>query len=264
MARHKGTIAFPVESRLEGEAVCDASGEPAEIALEAAPAKPPARQHITTHKSSRNGTHIDHIVVHYTTSRNIDGTISHFMSGTPRTSAHYIVGQDGVLVQMVPDQERAWHAGNSQMNARSIGIEHVAKLGDEITDAQSATSIALIRWLLHTYNMPASNRGSSAAAPGGTEAPEPAAEVLVLLLLRGAGIARARGTRQRLALLPALPGRGEPALHAARDRTLRRGVVAARRSGGDDQLLPRLGQTVPEGSRGKASPDLGADPGHLG
>ena len=43
--------------------------------------------------------------------------------------------------------------------------------------------------------------------------------------------------------------RREPALHAAGDRTLRRGVVAARGRGRDDQLLPRLGAAVPEGSR---------------
>jgi pimeloyl-ACP methyl ester carboxylesterase len=41
-------------------------------------------------------------------------------------------------------------------------------------------------------------------------------------------------------------------------------VVAARGSGRDDQLLPRLGKTVPEASRSEASPDLGADTGHLG
>jgi N-acetyl-anhydromuramyl-L-alanine amidase AmpD/lysozyme family protein/endonuclease/exonuclease/phosphatase family metal-dependent hydrolase len=136
--------------------VCSAGGEP-ELAFEASPQKPPARQETTDHKSSRNGTRIDTIVVHYTTSRNINGTISHFKSGTPRTSAHYIVGQDGALVQMVPDDERAWHAGNSDMNARSIGIEHVARLGDEITAAQSSTSIALIRFLMQAHRIPASN-----------------------------------------------------------------------------------------------------------
>ena len=31
---------------------------------------------------------------------------------------------------------------------RSIGIEHVAALGDKITAAQAAKSIALIRWLI--------------------------------------------------------------------------------------------------------------------
>src|SRR6202011_1274667 len=98
----------------------------------------------------------------------------------------------------------------------------------------------------------------------GTAQPEPAPEVLVLLLFCGTGTARGRGARQRLALLPTLPAGRESALHAAGDRTLRRGVVAARGSGRDDQLLPRLGKKVPEGSRTKASPDLVADTGHLG
>ena len=41
-------------------------------------------------------------------------------------------------------------------------------------------------------------------------------------------------------------------------------MVAARGSGRDDQLLPRFGTTVPEGSRSEAAPDFGADAGHLG
>lgn len=122
-----------------------------------APGKPKVdRWEPTSHQSSRNGTDIDHIVVHYTTSRNIEGTISHFKHGTPRTSAHYIIGRDGALVQMVNDSDRAWHAGSSAMNARSIGIEHVAAPGDKITTAQGATSAALIAWLMHEYEVPQS------------------------------------------------------------------------------------------------------------
>ena len=45
---------------------------------------------------------------------------------------------------------------------------------------------------------------------------------------------------------------------------LHRGVVAARSSSRDDQLLPRCGATVAEASRSAASPDLGAHAGHLG
>lgn len=107
----------------------------------------------TSHYSSRNNTDIDHIVIHYTTSRNIEGTISHFKHGTPRTSAHYIIGQDGTLVQMVRDTDKAWHAGNGQMNSRSIGIEHSARPGDAITPAQEKTSIALIAWLMAEYDI---------------------------------------------------------------------------------------------------------------
>ena len=58
--------------------------------------------------------------------------------------------------------------------------------------------------------------------------------------------------------------RREPALHAAGDRALRRGVVAARGRCWDDQLLPRVGEAVPEGSRRQAATNFGADTGHLG
>jgi hypothetical protein len=135
--------------------ICEAAGHPQTACRDAAPEKPRVdRVESTGHKSSRNGTAIDHIVIHYTTSRNIEGSILHFKTGTPRASAHYIVGQDGNLVQMVPDDDCAWHAGKSDMNLRSIGIEHVARAGDKITEAQARTSIALIRWLMHAYAVP--------------------------------------------------------------------------------------------------------------
>ncbi len=60
----------------------------------------------------------------------------------------------------------------------------------------------------------------SAAALAGAEAPKPAPEVLVLLLLRDSGTARGSGARPGLALLPTLPAGREPALHAGGDRPL--------------------------------------------
>ena len=44
-------------------------------------------------------------------------------------SAHYLISRTGKLWQMVPESDRAWHAGKgewqglSDMNSRSIGIE---------------------------------------------------------------------------------------------------------------------------------------------
>lgn len=116
-----------------------------------------SRTSYSPHASSRGGDDIDHIVIHYTWSRNIGGVIEHFMSGSPKVSAHYVIGQDGELVQMVPDDMAAWHAGSSAMNRRSIGIEHCAAAGDKITEAQERTSAALIRWLAATYSIPAAN-----------------------------------------------------------------------------------------------------------
>lgn len=117
------------------------------------------RQESTTQKSSRNGTDIDHIVIHYTTSRKIEGTISHFKNAPigKRVSAHYIIGQDGALVQMMSDDDCAWHSGNGGMNRRSIGIEHVAEKGDEITSEQAKKSADLIKWLMNQYDIKKEN-----------------------------------------------------------------------------------------------------------
>src|SRR5262249_21701422 len=93
---------------------------------------------------------------------------------------------------------------------------------------------------------------------------EPAPQVLVLLLLRDAGIARGHRARQELALLPTLPAGREPALHAAGARALRGRMVPTGGGRRDDQLLPRLGEAVPKGRPRRAPTDLSADPGHLG
>lgn len=106
--------------------------------------------------SSRNGVRIDHIVIHYTASSTIGSAVSQFRkTGSNRRSAHYIIGRDGRLVQMVHDTRKAWHA--TTKNARSIGIEHVALPGQEIATAQEKTSLQLIRWLMAEYHIPKAN-----------------------------------------------------------------------------------------------------------
>src|SRR5688572_32818690 len=106
-------------------------------------------------------------------------------------------------------------------------------------------------------------RGPSAAAQPGAAQPQSTPEALVLLLLPAPGAARAHCARPALALLPALPARRPPPVHAGGHRTLRRVVVTARRGSRDHQLLPRRGATV-EASPGAAAPDPGAHPDHLG
>ena len=56
---------------------------------------------------------------------------------------------------MVKDGEKAWHAANA--NRTSIGIEHVAKVGDKLTEAQENSSIHLIKWLMTEYKIPKEN-----------------------------------------------------------------------------------------------------------
>jgi N-acetylmuramoyl-L-alanine amidase/Mannosyl-glycoprotein endo-beta-N-acetylglucosaminidase len=114
--------------------------------------KPAIKQFIQSpNYNGRNGAQIRRVVLHYTTSRNVEGTISHFLSPSTRVSAHYVIAQNGDIYQMVRDSESAWHARSA--NAESIGIEHSAAPGDEFTPPQEASSIALLRWLVSTYKL---------------------------------------------------------------------------------------------------------------
>ena len=118
--------------------------------------KPAIKQFIRSpHQSSRNGERIRRIIMHYTTSRKVDGTIAWFLDPSSKVSAHYVIAQSGDIYQMVNDADKAWHAKNA--NADSIGIEHSAAKGDGMTAAQELSSIALVRWLLAEYKLPKSS-----------------------------------------------------------------------------------------------------------
>jgi N-acetyl-anhydromuramyl-L-alanine amidase AmpD len=102
--------------------------------------------------SSRNGVAIRRIILHYTTSANVHGSISWFKKPESQVSAHYIVDKNGDIYQMVADSDKAWHAFGE--NADSIGIEHVARPGEMLTLAQEQATVQLIQWLLAEYKLP--------------------------------------------------------------------------------------------------------------
>ena len=68
-----------------------------------------------------------------------------------RVSSHYLIRRDGEVVQFVPPQRRAWHAGASSWRGRSrcndfsIGIELEGTEDDVFTPAQYAALAALIQ-----------------------------------------------------------------------------------------------------------------------
>ena len=105
--------------------------------------------------SSRAGADIDTVVVHYTTAGNFESTKNHFLDPASQVSAHYIIDKNGDIYQMVKDADKAWHA--AQANRTSIGIEHVAKVGDRLTAAQEKSSVHLIKWLMTEYKIPKEN-----------------------------------------------------------------------------------------------------------
>lgn len=105
------------------------------------------------------------IVIHYTGSLSIHGTLDWFQRRESKVSAHYVVGTDGRVVQMVRDADIAWHAGRSAMrpreeppgepnvNAFSIGIELVGTHDSGFTDKQLASLYALIEVLIARYRI---------------------------------------------------------------------------------------------------------------
>jgi N-acetylmuramoyl-L-alanine amidase len=68
-----------------------------------------------------------YIILHYTAGIPIEGTIETFR--TQQVSSHLVVDRDGSIIQCVPFNLRAWHAGPSHwadrtdLNSHSIGIE---------------------------------------------------------------------------------------------------------------------------------------------
>ena len=47
-----------------------------------------------------------------------------FQNKAATASSHYVIGADGKVFQMVRERDVAWHAGNRDINTRSVGIEH--------------------------------------------------------------------------------------------------------------------------------------------
>lgn len=71
----------------------------------------------------------DTIILHYTGMPSEEGAISWLCNPESEVSSHYLVRENGDVVQMVAESRRAWHAGKSfwagatDINSRSIGIE---------------------------------------------------------------------------------------------------------------------------------------------
>ncbi len=73
----------------------------------------------------------DMILLHYTGMQTGAEALARLCAADSKVSAHYVVFEDGRIVQCVPEEKRAWHAGVSSwageddINSCSIGIEIV-------------------------------------------------------------------------------------------------------------------------------------------
>ena len=108
---------------------------------------------------------LDMIVLHYTGMADNQAAIRQLCNPTSEVSAHYVVLQDGYIVQLVAESRRAWHAGASSwagetdINSCSIGIE-IANPGHDhgypaFPKRQIAAVTALCRSILTRHRIPA-------------------------------------------------------------------------------------------------------------
>jgi N-acetylmuramoyl-L-alanine amidase len=110
------------------------------------------------------GAPIDILVLHYTGMKTGEEALARLCDPAAKVSAHYTIDRDGRIYAHVPEERRAWHAGVSwwagetNVNARSIGIELVNP-GHEFgyvpfADAQIASLIDLAHEILARHPIP--------------------------------------------------------------------------------------------------------------
>jgi N-acetylmuramoyl-L-alanine amidase len=71
------------------------------------------------------------IVLHYTGMQDAASAIQRLTDAEAKVSSHYMVAEDGQVMRLVDEENRAWHAGRSRwreiddVNSASVGIEIV-------------------------------------------------------------------------------------------------------------------------------------------
>ena len=149
------------------------------------------------------GQAISMVVLHYTGMRDAESAIRRLRDPEARVSCHYLIAEDGQILRMVAEENRAWHAGLSYwrgvsaVNGCSIGIE-IVNPGHEFgytpfTEEQMESLIPLLAGIVDRYDIPRANVvGHSDVAPARKEDP---GELFDWGRLARHGLAVARPTR---------------------------------------------------------------------
>lgn len=122
------------------------------------------------------------VVLHYTGMETAAAAIAQLTNPAAEVSAHYVVLEDGQVVRMVDEADRAWHAGRSywrgitDVNSASIGIE-IVNPGHEFgyrpfPDVQIDAVIELLGGIVARHHITRGNVvGHSDIAPARKEDP---------------------------------------------------------------------------------------------
>ncbi len=126
--------------------------------------------------NDRGDANIDMVVLHYTGMKTAAEALDRLCDPAAEVSAHYLVDEDGTIVQLVAEADRAWHAGvaswrgHTNINCRSIGVE-IVNPGHEwgyrdFTEDQYRSLIPLCQDMIERHRIPAMHvLGHSDVAP---------------------------------------------------------------------------------------------------
>ncbi|MEV8052835.1 N-acetylmuramoyl-L-alanine amidase [Streptomyces bacillaris] len=98
---------------------------------------------------------IDRVIIHVTQG-SFDSAVRVFQDPSHRAATHYIVGQDGRVVQMIRELDVAYQAGNRSFNERAVGIEHEGFVDrpEDLTKEMYEASARLTASICARYDIP--------------------------------------------------------------------------------------------------------------
>lgn len=103
-------------------------------------------------------------IVNHITAGLMPGTLSWLRNPNAQASAHYLVTKTGTIYHLVKDEDTAWHAGivnkpswqlydGSNPNYYTLGIEHEALAGENLSETQYQATLWLHRQLIQNWNI---------------------------------------------------------------------------------------------------------------
>ena len=104
-------------------------------------------------------------IVNHITAGRFPGCLSWMQNIAAQASAHYLVTKTGRILQLVKDEDTAWHAGavhkpswplydRTNPNRYTLGIEHEGMPGDALTEEQYRATLWLHRQLTKKWSIP--------------------------------------------------------------------------------------------------------------
>jgi N-acetylmuramoyl-L-alanine amidase len=103
------------------------------------------------------------VIIHHTSDDTVDQALRTLANPARSVSAHYLIGRDGTIIQLVDERARAWHVGESKwgadtdLNSASLGIELDNNGNEPFADPQISALLRLLADIKERYHIPAAN-----------------------------------------------------------------------------------------------------------